>query len=102
MHVANVQIPAEGKWINLETLISNKLGSTFTFDSSSTYFLVNDSNSDIFLINTTETATTLDNEKVSGIRLAPYGQAGLIKTDGNVYCKCYVNTVADLHVEVKE
>lgn len=102
MHVANIQIPANGKWLNLETLISDKLGSTFTFDSNKTYFLVNDSNSDIFLINTDETETALDNNKVSGVRLSPYGQAGLIKASGNVYCKSYINTVADLHIEVKE
>lgn len=103
MHVANIQIPAEnGDWQNLETLISNKLGSTFTFDSSKTYFLVNCSNTDIYLINTTETLTTLNNNKINGIRLSPCNQAGLKKDSGYVYCKCLFNISADLHIEVKE
>lgn len=100
MHLANIQIASSnGEWQNLETLISAKLGTTFTFDSGKTYFLVNNSNSDIFLINTSDDIDTLNNNKISGIRLAPYAQAGLIKTDGNVYCKCFINTGTDLHIE---
>lgn len=100
MHVANIKITADnGEWQNLETLISTELGSTFTFDSGKTYFLVNCGNSDIYLINTTDNETTLNAKKINGIRLAPYGQAGLVKTDGFVYCKCYNNITADLHIE---
>ena len=103
MHVANIQITAEnGEWQNLETLISTKLGSTFTFEADKKYFLVNCSNTDIFLINTTDDIDTLDAKKINGARLHPYGQAGLIKENGYVYCKCYNGTSADLHIEVKE
>lgn len=100
MHVANIQITAEnGEWQNLETLISTKLGSTFTFEADKKYFLVNCSNTDIFLINTTDNLTTLNDKKINGVRLSPYGQAGLVKTSGFVYCKCYNNITADLHIE---
>lgn len=103
MHVANVKITTgNGEWQDLEALVSAQLGTTFTFEEGNTYFLVNNSNSDIFLINTADTISELNNKKISGVRLAPYGQAGLIKESGNIYCKCYVNTSTDLHIEVKE
>ena len=103
MHIANIQITADnGKWQNLETLISTATGNTFTFDSGVTYYLENCSNTDIFLINTTDDIDTLDAKKINGSRLHPYGQAGLIKENGYVYCKCYNGTSADLHIEVKE
>lgn len=100
MQVANVKITAgNGEWQDLEALVSAQLGTTFTFDSEKTYFLVNNSNSDIYLINTTDSISDLDAKKINGIRLGSYEQAGLIKEQGYVYCKCYTNVSTDLHIE---
>ena len=96
MYIANVTLNNE--WQSLETLISAATEETFTFDSSKTYHITNNSDCACYLINQdTEPSTKLG----CGMLLPPHCQADF-KTGTATKLYGIVNTnPVELCVEVE-
>ena len=96
-HIANVVV--KNQWQDLETLISAAKGSTFTFDSSKNYYLVNGSDSVVYFRNQAAAPSTGD-DAPNGLPLAKFEQCGLKLDSGHVYASTEVG-IANLHIEVE-
>lgn len=94
-HVANVLV--KNTWEDLETLISAKTGSTFSFDSSKNYYLVTSSGSTVYCVNQ---AAQPEAAAPIGVPVGVMEQCGLKLASGKVFVSTESGT-ANLHVEVE-
>lgn len=95
-HVANVAV--NSTWQDLESLISTATGSTFSFDSSTDYYLVNSSGATVYCVNQAAEPSV---SAPLGVPLGTLEQAGLKLASGKVYVATE-SGVANLHIEAGE
>lgn len=94
MYIANVE--TNNDWQDLAALVSAKNGETFSFSSGNTYYITNNSDSAVYLVNVT---TKPETKNGIGMRLPGNAQAAFVPGDSEKVWVISFTGACNLQVE---
>lgn len=95
MDIANVIVKNE--WVDVQDLISEKLGEDFEFINGVNYYLSNSTMTPCIFLNRENIPTE---EEDKGLVVAGYEQCGLKLSSGKVFARCLRGST-DIHIEME-